>query len=100
MSLRMKSAILVAVSAAMFPSCEKPTARFHPGEKVRVKLTNTTGVIAVRLSPSVEDLYYLKVPGKQSALDKREWFYQWYEANEPSWHIEGPYYDTDLQVSR
>ena len=88
------------IAIAMFPSCEKPTAKFPPGEKVRVKLTDTMGVIAVRLSPAVDDLYYLKVSGKRSALDKREWFYKWYEADEQNWHIEGPYYDSDLQVSR
>jgi hypothetical protein len=98
MPLVIKSAILAITAAAMLSACEKPTAKFHPGDKVKVKLTDTTGVIAVRLSPFVDDLYYLKVPGKQSALDPQHWFY--YGPDEPNWHIDGPYYDTDLQASR
>jgi predicted component of type VI protein secretion system len=49
MSLVIKSAILAITAVAILSACEKPTAKFHPGDKVKVKLTGTTGVIALRL---------------------------------------------------
>jgi hypothetical protein len=83
----------LAVCSAL-AACEKPTAKFRPGDKVKVKLTDTTGVIAQRLSPFVEDLYYVKAPGKQSAMDPDNWFL--WGPNEPNWHYEGPYRDSEL----
>ncbi len=95
----MKAAMLMIIATAMFASCDRP-ARFRIGDKVKVKLTDTTGVIAARNRLSGDDAYFLNVPGKRSALDKRESFFLWYAtADEANWHTEGPYYDTELQVS-
>jgi hypothetical protein len=55
--------ILVATACAIMGSCEKPTAKFHPGDRVFVKENpKIRGVVTMRLSPLNEDLYYITVP--------------------------------------
>src|SRR4051812_7120262 len=92
--------LLAAVAVTLF-GCEKPKAEFRVHDKVIVKLTDTTGEVVLRMKPFVDDLYYLKVPGKKSSLDREhtEWWW-WYRVDGPEWHIEGPYHYTDLQASR
>jgi predicted transcriptional regulator len=112
--LTVRKLILVMAVCATLAACEKPTAKFHPGDKVKVKITETKGVVALRLSPYVDDLYYLKVPGSfsfRTILDDqyarksyddfspkfRNWVYPEYGRD---WHLEGPYYDTDLALTK
>jgi hypothetical protein len=65
-----KTTALLILVAGILASCEKRTAKFHPGDRVRVKLTDTKGLVAVRLSPFVDDQYYLQVSGTQRDLYK------------------------------
>ena len=55
--------ILVAIGCVLFGGCEKPTAKFHPGDRVFVKENpKIRGGVTMRLSPLKEDLYYIAVP--------------------------------------
>jgi hypothetical protein len=96
--------ILICASLA-FPACEKRSAKFRVHDKVIVKISGTRGEVILREQPFVDDLYFLKVAGKKSALDK-SWLHfgdgtspDAYQG-EPDWHIEGPYYDTDLAATK
>lgn len=89
----------VAFIALALCACEKRNAKFRVHDKVTVKLTDTRGEVVLRQQPFVEDMYFLKVPGKKSALD-REHANWWYHGDEPDWHIEGPYHEDDLVATR
>jgi hypothetical protein len=89
----------VIAIAAMIASCEKRSTKFRAHDKVTVKLTETTGEVVLRMQPFADDLYYIKVPGKKSALS-REYPDWWYYGRDSDWHIEGPYHYTDLQTAR
>jgi hypothetical protein len=53
----------VSIACVIFGSCEKPAAKFHPGDRVFVKDDpKIRGVISMRLSPLNEDLYYIDIP--------------------------------------
>jgi len=97
MQFPMKPAILAMMAAVFLFSCEKRTAKFRPGDKVKVKLTDTRGLVYARLSPFQDDLYYVKAAGKKSASNP--WYFHW-GSDEPNWHIEGPYYDSELQATQ
>ena len=94
----MKPTLIAPAMFATLSACEKPTAKFRPGDKVRVKLTDTKGVVAARLSPFVDDQYYLKVPGNERN-SHREYLYCQSAFVRP-WHYEGPYLDTELEVAK
>jgi hypothetical protein len=59
------SLTVIAIVWVMFCACEKPTAKFHPGDRVFVKANpKIRGVISMRLSPENHDLYYIAIqPG-------------------------------------
>jgi hypothetical protein len=97
----MRQLILVIAVCSTLAACEKPTAKFHPGDKVFVKLSpDTKGVVAARISPFVDDLYYLKVPGDERVLYPRGEWDKWTGWDERPWHYEGPYCDTDLALTK
>ena len=83
---------------------ERP-AKFQPGDRVRVKLTKVEGVVALRTRFFQEDRYHISAPGTQRvfypirenekrAADYAAWGYSEYHG--PS-HIEGPFYDSELE---
>jgi hypothetical protein len=96
---------LLTCAVLVLSACEKRTAKFRVHDKVKVKLTDTRGEVVLREQPFVDDLYFLKVAGRKSALD-RSWLYMGFNSSiyaypgEPDWHIEGPYYDTDLEATQ
>jgi hypothetical protein len=94
--------LLLAVTiCAGVVACEKSTAKFHVGDRVVVKAhPETKGVVTMRNSPFVDDLYYLRVAG---APDHRA--STWIPTREPwsrsdHWHVEGPYYESQLELER
>ena len=90
--------ITVAVCASL-AACEKRTAKFHVGDRVVVKAhPETKGVVTLRSSPFVDDLYYVRVTG---APDDR--VSTWIPTAEPwsrsdHWHLEGPYYENQVEL--
>jgi hypothetical protein len=86
-------------SAIASTGCEKPTAKFHPGDNVRVPRTDTRGVVVTRLSPLRDDLYYLRVPGAPEELDKT-WDWSRFKPYPRQTHLEGPYYDNELEPTK
>jgi hypothetical protein len=96
----MRKLILALAACSALAACEKPSAKFRSGDQVTVKLSpDTKGVIVARLSPFVDDFYYLRVPGAEKDL------HPGYDIEYPNWHprqnwhLEGPYYDTDLELT-
>jgi len=108
--------LTLAVCLALAACDKKPSAKFHPGDRVVVKLNrDKKGVVYVRHRFFVDDLYYLAVPGKPDSVEK-PYFHSngeywatddvsphakaafWWGKAEP-WHTEGPYYDTDLLLA-
>jgi hypothetical protein len=56
-----------------------------------------------RLSPLVDDLYYIRVAGGPRALDKSiDPHFFWASEPDPvgATHLEGPYYDSDLELAK
>ena len=99
----MKSTLLVFIACSALSACEKQGVKFQPGDRVRIRVSDTKGVVYLRLSPAVEDLYYLAIPGLQPGasgptdeVSDRAKSSFWWKADEP-WHTQGPYYDTDLE---
>jgi hypothetical protein len=96
------SRLVIAVTVfASLAACDKPTAKFHVGDRVVVKAhPKTKGVVTIRNSPFVDDLYYIRVAG---APDDRA--STWIPTKEPwsrskQWHLEGPYYESQLELDR
>jgi hypothetical protein len=95
----------IALSAA-FSACEKPTAKFQPGDRVRVKVTQIEGEVILRTRFFRNDLYHLKLPGKyyvffpirereeRAAEDAK---YGLTDYSKP-WHSEGPFYESELEL--
>jgi len=92
----MRVLLSIIIAVATMNSCEKPTARFHPGDKVRVKLSGTEGIN----SPFVDDLYYLQVPGDERVRYPPHTWDGWYTGDLKPWHYEGPYYESDLVLAK
>jgi len=87
----------------MLSACEKPTAKFHSGQKVKVKGTPIRGVIALRLSLFVDDNYYLKVSGskRQSYPEGGGGEYLFIPPwDKDTWHYDGPYLDRQLELDK
>jgi hypothetical protein len=114
MSLRVLQATVLFLALG---ACGKPVAKFHPGDKVRVKLAQTEGVVVLRTRLFQEDQYRLKVAGDSSvflpaatrfrvAAWDAYWDAYWeakyghihvpYVPN--PWHDEGPFYESDLEL--
>jgi hypothetical protein len=91
-------AILICATIGL-SGCEKRTAKFRVHDKVTVTLTDTRGEVVLRQQPFADDMYFIKVPGKKSALD-REHPNWWFYGDDPDWHIEGPYHEADLVATR
>jgi hypothetical protein len=91
MSRTSKKLCLVIALCAPLLSCEKRTAKFRVHDKVKVKLTDTKGEVALRMQPFVDDLYYLKVRESSWKFDLT--FPSWYDPAKyepnPGWHFEG-----------
>jgi hypothetical protein len=97
--LRRAITVLTAISLLLI-ACEKRTAKFHTGDKVIVKLhPETKGVVSIRMSPFVDDLYYLRVAGERD--DRAS---TWIKSSSGKFseqsHLEGPYYESQLALDR
>jgi hypothetical protein len=69
--------------------CEKPTAKFRAGDKVRVNAhPETKGVVMLRNGPFKDDLYYLKVPGRPDDRPST-WITTSSQTTSKSSHLEG-----------
>jgi len=94
---------IVAVSVSLV-SCGKPAGKFQPGERVIVRVNREKqAVVLARIKPFSEDVYYLKVPGRPSDSDRElpsEMAWLRASLDEKLWHVEGPYYETDLEAPR
>jgi hypothetical protein len=92
--MKMRKLFLLAGVALSLAACDKSSTKFRVGDKVRLKLDRSRqGVVWLRMSPFVDDQYYLKVPGKKSDLTHETAY-----GNEPPWWIDGPYGDIDLEL--
>jgi hypothetical protein len=102
---RASAASLAIVSCLVLCACQKSTAKFHPGERVRVRVTQTEGVVALRTRFFQENLYHITVAGPQRVLypvgvNEQDAAMQ-AKYGEPDymhpWHDEGPFYESDLE---
>jgi hypothetical protein len=113
----MKSLVVIALAASTlcaFASCDKrPAAKFRPGDKVRVKLTQEEGTVCLWTRFFREDQYFVTLPDSVYAflpVRDREWQVActaWFEARygpygypTRSSHEEGPFYESDLERVR
>jgi hypothetical protein len=91
--------ILVATACAIVGACEKPTAKFHPGDRVFVKENpRIRGVVTMRLSPLNEDLYYIairtgSVPSGPYLTDGDD-----FALIPPTRHYDGGYLESELEL--
>jgi hypothetical protein len=92
--------VLVAIAVTMLAACEKPTAKFHPGDHVRVKITDTRGIVAARMSFFVADHYYLQVAGNERDFHKDPNYWQPPFVDKRTWHYEGPFEENDLELAK
>jgi hypothetical protein len=116
----MKSLDILAFAASAllfgFTSCDKrPAAKFQPGDRVRVKATQAEGKVCLRTRFFRKDLYFVTLPESYYVFhtigERREWA-RWRaltktqlgfplpEYRPRPWHEEGPFYDSDLELSR
>ena len=106
-------AISLTASALLFTltSCDKrPAAKFHPGDKVRVKTTQEEGTVCLWTRFFREDQYFVTLPGSIDVflpIGEREWNAAWAAKYGPAWnyvtrssHEEGPFYDSELEPVR
>ena len=105
MRLPAKLALIAIIASGGLAACEKVTAKFHPGDRVRIRASDMRGVVYVRLSPAADDLYYLAMPGAlpeheipTDDVSDRVKSSFWWKASE-AWHTQGPYYATDLELT-
>lgn len=97
--------IFAALLFIALPACEKPRAKFHPGDKVRVKFTQTDGVVVLRTQFFRENLYHITVAGTNRehypvGENKQRLALMAEAASSESlkpWHDEGPYYESQLE---
>lgn len=121
----MKSFGVVAFTATAilaFTSCDKrPTAKFRPGDRVRVKLTHEEGKVRLWTRFSRDYIYWLILPGpdrdrlpiqeRKERLEERDRVYARFVKDygpltaakfAASWddprpyHTEGPFYENEL----
>jgi hypothetical protein len=66
-------------------------AKFKPGDHVIRKLASERAVVYAHFRPFADDIYWLKLPG---------WVDDpWFASKKGNWHIDGPYYETDLVLA-
>lgn len=122
----MKSFVVVAITAiAIFAltSCDKrPTAKFGPNDRVRVKRTHEEGTVRLWTRFSRDYIYWLTLPGadrdrlpiraRKERLEERERLYAQFARDYGSvaatkvvdswddprpYHTEGPFYENELE---
>ena len=107
--------ILVLAATALLvglTSCDKrPTARFNPGDSVKVKATQIEGKVCLRTRFFQEDQYWVTLPGnyyvsfpirereERSAMDA-EYAAKYGTWGPKPWHDEGPFYESELEHAR
>ena len=115
-------AFTVVVTSA-FASCDKrPTAKFRPNDRVRVRLTHEEGTVRLWTRFSRDYIYWLALPGadrdrlpvreRKERLDERQRLYAQFARDYgpvaaasfvDSWddprpyHTEGPFYEKELE---
>jgi hypothetical protein len=94
-SMAIAAAVALAVSA-----CGGHRATFKPGDHVIRKLTGERAIVAVRMRPFADDIYWLKMHGGPEdndvllgALAAPG------EHTKYNWHFEGRFYEDDLVLS-
>ena len=84
-------AVLALATCLVVCGCEKPSAKFHPGDRVVVKAhPETKGGVLLRASPFIDDLYYLRVAGPPDSRTST-WIVSSSDKVSKHWHLEGPY---------
>jgi hypothetical protein len=97
MTLRTISIAVAAAAALALSACDMGhRAKFKPGDHVIRKLTSERGVVCAHFRPFVDDIYWLKLPGRVDINAVGHWF----ASKEGDYHIDGPYYENDLVLAR
>ena len=97
MTLRTNSIAVAAAAALALSACDMGhRAKFKPGDHVIRKLTGEKAVVAGRLRPFAHDIYWLKLPGRVDIEAAGGWF----ASKNGDYHIDGPYYESDLVLAR
>jgi hypothetical protein len=91
--------MVVVISAASFAACDRPAAKFRAGEKVTVKSTRAEGIVWLRLSPFADFQYFIRAPGSEKDMHRDDYYPPGYLSERPH-HIEGPYYENELESTR
>jgi hypothetical protein len=97
-------ASLLAIAVAVvfgLTSCEKPHAKFRPGDKVTFKKSDHSkkGVVYLRFNTD-EPYYYVRFPGPPDDTNVLD------GPGDDSWkdgvrsHMEGPFGDEDLELAQ
>ncbi|HSH39394.1 MAG TPA: hypothetical protein VK993_11470 [Chthoniobacterales bacterium] len=96
---------------AIARSTSRPV-KFHPGDRVRVKATQTEGKVCLRTRLFREDRYFVTFPGSydvREPIRERERSAGQRVAYEPQygywysprpWHEEGPFHESELELAR
>jgi hypothetical protein len=111
--------------ASRAASLIEPSAKFQPGDRVRVKVTEAEGTVCLRTKFFREDLYFITFPGSydvfetiadrtrrdaweaESTARSREWArshgmaesaFDVPEYQPTPWHAEGPFYESDFEL--
>jgi hypothetical protein len=100
--------VLAALCLALCACEQSSTAKFQPGDKVRVRATQTEGVVTLRTRLFRENLYHINVSGTERVLypigENEERAAIMAKYGDPEylhpWHDEGPYYESDLEPVR
>jgi hypothetical protein len=103
-----KRLAVVMVLCLSLPACQKPKAKFQPGDKVRVKSTHSEGKVCLRTRLFRENVYWVTVPGSYYVLfpvrerERRAAMDAHYGLTgyPKPWHDEGPFYESELELAR
>jgi hypothetical protein len=90
--------LIISTLLFVFTSCDKrPAAKFHPGDRVRVKVTQEEGTVRLWTRFFREDHYFLTLPGRADVflpIGEREWNAAWAAKYGPAWGLPARRYRT------